>query len=71
MMMMMMTGYMRRYLSDTQLSGTLPPSVGNLTALNYMCGRLLSSAVTVWRAVQWLHCLHTPQLHPLWLLRSH
>ena len=35
-MMVMMTACMRRYLSNTQLSGTLPPSVGNLTALTDM-----------------------------------
>ena len=49
MMMIMMAACMRRDLSDTQLSGTLPPSVGNLTALKFMCGRLLSSAASVWR----------------------
>ena len=47
-MMMMMTACMRRQLYDTQLSGTLPPSVGNLTALREMCGRLLSFSVTVY-----------------------
>ena len=30
MMMMMMAGCMRRNLDRTQLSGTLPPSVGNI-----------------------------------------
>ena len=37
-MMVMMTACMRRELFNTQLSGTLPPGVGNLTALSKMCG---------------------------------
>ena len=47
MMMTMMTACMRRGLYNTLLSGTLPPSVGNLRKLSSMCGRLLSFAVTV------------------------
>ena len=37
---------MRRRWYDTQLSGTLPPSVGNLTALTTMCGGLPCLSVT-------------------------